>query len=271
MALVLAAGCIGGVTGGIDGTDTPEPTPATTTDGVATPTPTPTPEPTRQVLDPQSYPWKPDPLRASNVEVYVREYERTARYNELVDQSVVAVEQTCQASLVAQVDAGYLVRAECDGSLRKRTDGGVSVGAVAPERVTYYVDDSTVERIPGEDRQLEPYRADDGGLNVGTPEGVTVVNTDDSHHDLQVVVRYDGATTDDPVLDDGVAVAPGEGLDLDGVAAREGTYNLSVERGNETAASYRWQVDGGEETRPDGVGVIVTPGGEVVVVHLPRT
>jgi hypothetical protein len=271
-ALVLVAGCIGGVPVGLDGTETSTPTTATPTDEATTrPTPTPTPEPTPETLDSQSYPWKPQPLRAGNVEVYVREYERTVRHNELVGPSVVDVRLSCRATLVAQVDAAYFVRAECDGSVHQRDDdGATSVGAVAPEQVTYFVDDPTVTRIAGAVRTLDPYRAEDGGLNVAIPEGVAVVNADDQRHDLRLVVRYDGNGTDDAVLDEAVAVAPGEGLDLRRVAAREGAYNLTVEKGNETVAQYRWQVDIGDTPRPGGVAVVVTPGGEVVVVALPE-
>ena len=203
--------------------------------------------------------------------MYIREYERTARHNELVGPSVVEVEQTCQATLVAQVGAGYLVRAECGGSVHERDDSGAtSVGTVAPERVTYFVDDSTVTRVAGTDREVEPYRADDGGLNVAPPEGLAVVNADDSRHDLRVEVSYDGEGPTESVLDDAVAVAPGEGVDFHRLAAREGAYNLTVELENETAATYRWQVGSNEGDRPGGVGVVVTPGGEVVVVRLPK-
>lgn len=269
--LALTAGCIGGVPVDVGGTtSTPEPTPATPTTTTGPTTPTVSPESTPETLAPQSYPWKPDPLRAGNVEVYVREYERTVRHNELVGQSVIAVEQTCQAALVAEVDAGYLVRAECGGSIHQRADGGAtSVGAISPERVTYFVNDSIVERIAGEDRELDPYRAGDGGLNVATPESLAVVNADDEHRDLRVEVAYEDENETESVLGETLAVAPGEGVDFERVAAREGFYNVSVEMANETAATYRWQVDSGENGRPGGVGVVVTSTGDVVVVPLP--
>lgn len=270
--VVLAAGCVGLVPGDLDATGTPTPaapSPATPTPDTTT-VPTATPEPTPETVTPQSFPWKPEPLRAANVEVYVREYERTVRHNDLVGPSVVGVEQTCHASLVAQVDSDYLVRAECGGSVHRRDDGTGSVGAVAPERVTYFVNDSTLERIAGADRRLDPYRAGDGGRNVGTAEGVAVINADDRRHELRVAVTYDGEASDESVLDEVVAVAPGEGVDLRRVAAREGVYNVTVTAGNETVARHRWRVVGDDTVRPGGIGVVVTPGDEVVVIALPR-
>lgn len=271
VALVLAAGCLGGVPADLDGPDTATPTSEPPT---STPTPSPTatatPDPSRGTLDPLSLPWKPDPLRAGNVEVYVREYERSVRYNEHVGPSVVELTLSCQATLVAEVDSGYLVRAECRGSIHRRDDGGAtSVGAFGPERVTYFVDDATVRRIDGADRQLDPYRADDGGLNVANPEGIAVVNADDRHHEVRLVVRYDGEAGDEPVLAERYSLGPGEGLDLRQVASREGAYNVTVEVGNETAARYRWQV-ASDTPRPGGVGVVVTPGGDALVIELPR-
>lgn len=262
VALALVAGCISAipVDRGPEATATP----------TGTPTPTATPEPTTETVQPQSLPWKPTPLRAGNVEVYVREYERTVRHNELVGPSVIAVEQTCQAGLVAQTEAGYLVRAECGGSVHQRDGGATSVAAIPPERVTYFVNDSTVERIVGVDHQFDTYRAGEGGLNVAVAESLAVVNADDEDHEIGIEVAFDGDEDTQSVLNDTLAVASGEGVDLERLAAREGRYNLTVELANETVATYRWQVDDGEPGRPGGVGVIVTPAGEVLVVPLPR-
>ena len=284
--LVLLAGCLTGTGlefGDFDqpGETTVPPTTSTVpspSDPTVTATPgTKTPEQAQRTLAPQKEPWKPDPIGAGNVEVYVREYERTVRYNELLEPSVTEVNLACTAALVATIDAGYVVRTACDGSVHRRADGASSVSRFSPERVTYFVNDSIVRRINSTTSRVEPYRAEEDRSNLAQPRGIEIVNADEQPHELRLTVRYDGEDGDDLVLSERYALASSEGLRLRTVAARSGTYNVTATVGNETtqagnetdAYHQRWKLT--PEDRSSGnLAIIVTPEGDLFVVDMPR-
>lgn len=280
-AFVVFAGCLSSIPTG-ESTSTPvgveTPTATSTAPPPATPTTTREPEHTphsdQQTLAPRSLPWKPDPLSRNNVGVYVREYERTYRYNHVLEPAVTDVELRCSATFQAETAAGFLARADCAGSVRRRTDGGAStVGEFAADRVTYFVDDDTVRRIVGEDRAIEPKSVGDDGATLSRPRGLSIVNADDARHDLAVRVAYVASGTDGTqtggspavILDDEFTLGAGDGLDAERLVAHEGTYNVTIRVGNRTPERVDWSVSEGPTDTPGGLGVFVVPGGSVVI------
>lgn len=246
--LTVSAGCLGGTA--LEGS--PSTSDVSPTNDVSS---------TGDVL---AFPEKPTKLTDESVVEYARQYERAVTYR-AVKEPNNRVSLTCNATVEAQTENGFYVRAGC--AVTTHSNGGVGSGGPGIGRA-YFINNATTVPIPIAkrfDRARDAiYRSQKDTENVAGAPDLRILNFDTERHEVTVTLTYLGTTPPESAFESRYEVPAESGLEQGGVTLRKGTYRLRVRLENGTTATYRWNVT--EDTMV--ISVYIMRNGEIAI-HTP--
>jgi len=103
-------------------------------------------------VSPRPFPERPDPLNATNADMYVAAYEEVRKHNEILrettDVSITSIDLRCGPASFTERDDGFEVEVTCGFSYefgQNGTSTGIADGA--PYLARYFVNDSTTDLL----------------------------------------------------------------------------------------------------------------------------
>lgn len=232
---------------------------------------TPTETSSSPTLTPMPSPESPQMLNQTTAVEYVRQSEHQLRYNDHLDENTAELTLNCSARPISAVDNGYYVVAGCFGTERtvppSNASHGGAVSDIGPTPVTYFVNETTIERIDYETQKADQPTQTPPDDRISNARHLYISNFNQSAVKYNVTIV--DVTNETPAQHSQYArtLDSHKGRKIVRVVEQTGTYRITVQIEQEEE-TYTWHV--GSESKVNGISISISPDGAVKIESQPR-
>lgn len=214
-------------------------------------------------VEPKEYPEVPHPLSKETVLDFAEEYAETDLYNSQITENTTDINLVCGSVLDRDVDGGFYVMADCEGSRTVDENGSESVGEISVQLYPLFIDEQTVITI---DRDRTEYRSHSQGTDHSN-QGFQLLNFGETDQTIDVRIASLETPADDTVFEDTYSLDAKSGIVQDDVVEQSGEYQYTITVDDDLSETYEWE--NSPRDQPIAVGIYLTPDEDIEIDELP--